>query len=200
MYPDHILTRTLAPAMPPVELVESKSDLRVQHTAEDTLIEGLIAAATDFMDVPNGAINKALITQTWSLSVRCPYRDYRIHLPITPAQSIESITYYDSNNAQQSLDPADFYLHGDEEWAYIEPRPDITWPSVYNRLDAITITFLAGFGDDSTAVPNSIRQAIRLLVAHWYEHRTAVIVGTSTSELPMAVQSLISMNRKGWVA
>lgn len=197
---DELLKRTQKPLMYPVELIESKADLRVQHTAEDTLIEGLIAAATDFMDVPNGAINKALITQTWSLSVRCADRYYRIHLPITPVQSISSITYYDSDNTQQTLDPADFYLHGDEEWCYIEPKPGTTWPAVFDRLDAITVTFVAGFGDDSTAVPNSIRQAMRLLIAHWYQNREAVVIGTITAELPLAVQSLISMNRKGWVA
>jgi len=48
-------------------------------------------------------------------------------------------------------------------------------------------------------VPESIRQCIRLLVTHWYTNRSAVNVGTTSTEIPMAAQSLISINRKGWV-
>lgn len=196
---EHILKRTVKPAISPVTLAESKADLRVQHAAEDALIESLIAAATDAMDVPNGAVNKALITQTWTLSVRHPDRLWRVYLPITPVQSITSITYYDTDNVQQSLVVDDFHLYGDEDWAYIVPKENKEWPSVYKRLDAITVTFVAGFGSATNDVPESIRQAIRLTVAHWYEHRTAVVTGTITAEVPLSVQMLIGMNRKGWV-
>lgn len=196
----HILARTGDPAAFPVTLVECKADLRVQHTADDTLINSLIADATDYMDVPNGAIGKALIDQTWTLSVPRADGWERIELPVTPVQSITSITYYDADNVQRSLPVSDFQLYGDEDKAWIEAKPNVNWPTVYDRLDAITVTFVAGFGANSTAVPNSIRRAIRLLVGHWYENRTASIVGTSAQELPLAVQNLVALNRKGWVA
>lgn len=196
----HILTRTVKPVAFPVTLAECKADLRVQYTADDTLINSLIAAATDYMDVPNGVIGKALIDQTWTLSVPRADGRERIELPVTPVQSITSITYYDADNVQQTLAASDFYLYGDEDKAWIEAKPNINWPTAYDRLDAITVTFVAGFGADSTAVPSSIRRAMRLLIAHWYEHRTAVEVGTIVSTVPFAVDALVSINRKGWVA
>jgi uncharacterized phiE125 gp8 family phage protein len=194
----HILKRVSAPAKKPVTLTDAKLDCRVDHEFEDTLIESLIAAATDYLDVPNGVIGKALITQTWSLSLPLPDRLYRIHLPVTPVQSIQSITYYDAENQTQSLAVEDFYFHGDEDWAYIEPKDHVNWPGVYDRLDAITVTFVAGFGPEPEDVPETIRQAIRLLVVHWFTNRSAVNLGTIATEIPMAAQSLIAINRKGW--
>lgn len=194
-----ILKRISPPAAKPVSLVDAKLDLRVDHSDEDTLIESLISAATDYLEADKGRINKAFITQSWTLSVRCPDRDYRIWLPVTPIQSIASIKYFDSDNNEQTLTVSDFYFHGDEDWAYIEPKPGTNWPGTYDRLDAITVEFVAGFGDSETDVPESIRQCIRLLVGHWFENREASVVGTITSDLPFAVNMLVDINRKGWV-
>ena len=36
------------------------------------------------------------------------------------------------------------------------------------------IDFTAGYGSSGVDVPQPLRQAIRLLVTHWYEHRSAV--------------------------
>lgn len=193
-----ILKRTTPPSVKPVTLTDAKLDLRVDHADEDALIESLISAATDYLEADKGAINKAFITQSWTLSVKCPDRDYRIWLPVTPVQSITSIKYFDADNVEQTLTVSDFYFHGDEDWAYIEPKQGVNWPSVYDRLDAIAVEFAAGFGDAETDVPETIRQCIRLLVAHWYTHRSAASEA-SVEELPLAVQSLISVNRKGWI-
>lgn len=44
-------------------------------------------------------------------------------------------------------------------------------------------------------VPQTIRQAAFFLIGHYYSNRSAVIVGTSTNELPMAVESLLNPHR-----
>lgn len=197
---DYLLNRTAIPVELPVTVTEMKTDLRVQHTSEDSFIESLILAATDYMDVPNGAIGKAIMSQTWALKL-CSFGALgKVDIPVTPVQSITSIAYFDVDNVAQTLNVSDFYLFGDENSAWIEPKPNVDIPAVYSRPDAITITFLAGFGNDCEDVPNSIRQAIRLLAGHWYENRTPVVIGTTVTDLPMAVGSLINMNRKGWVA
>ena len=36
-----------------------------------------------------------------------------------------------------------------------------------------------------------------MLIAHWYENRATVNVGNITSELPFAVNALISNHRRG---
>mgnify|MGYP003624615213 CR=1 FL=1 len=200
MNSEYLLNRTVEAAAYPVTVDEVKSDLRIQHTSDDTRIAGLIAAATDFMDVPSGAIGKALINQTWALSVESYEADNSIIIPITPVSSIISIQYFDVDNVSRTLTVSDFHLYGNQDRAWIKAKNGIVVPSVFDRLDAITVTFVAGFGASSTNIPNSIRQAISILIAHWYENPTGFATGANVTELPFAVQSLINLNRKGWVA
>ena len=196
---DEILTRTVPPSKPVVTLSDVKLDLRVDHDFEDTLIQPLIQAATEYLEAPSGVLGKAFLTQTWKLSTRGPDSDCRIYIPVTPVQSIEAISYFDSDNVEQTLTISDFHLYGDENWAYLIPKDDLEWPELFDRLDALTITFKAGFGSSETDVPETIRQIVRLIVTHWYTNRSAVNLGAIATEIPMAAESLISLNRKGWV-
>jgi len=190
------LTRVGVAATYPVTTAECKSNLRVQHAADDDLINSLIAAATDYVSAPNGAINKSLVTESWALTMPSVSGD--IDLPITPVQSITTIQYWDTDNATQTLTVSDFTLTSDEDCATLSPNTGITWPSTYVRDDAVTITFSTGFGDAGSDVPAAIRQAIILIVSHWYESRLAVS-DTNSKVIPMAADSIIAMNRKGWV-
>jgi hypothetical protein len=42
---------------------------------------------------------------------------------------------------------------------------------------------------------DDITTAMLLLIGHWYANRESVVVGTITSELPMAVEALIAPYR-----
>ncbi len=44
-------------------------------------------------------------------------------------------------------------------------------------------------------VPDNIREAMLLYIAHWHENREAVITGTIASELPAAAKSLLWLGR-----
>lgn len=195
--PHYLLRRTLAPGASPVSVAEVKTDLRIEHADEDTKIQGLIDAATAMAGAPNGITGKSLTTETWALSVRGFGSCGRIHLPVTPVQSVVSISYYDADNALQTLLPADFYLYGTEDWSYIEKIAGAL-PSVFARLDAVTVTFVAGFGGPDD-VPANIRQAIRLMASHWYEHPTAA-ADKQVFEIPMGAEFLLGASRKGWVS
>ena len=52
--------RTVAPTSTPVSLDEAKIHCRVDHTDEDDLITGLIAAATENLDGCGGILGRAL--------------------------------------------------------------------------------------------------------------------------------------------
>ena len=70
-----------------------------------------------------------------------------------------------------------------------------SWPSTYDRLNAIEITFLAGYGATAATVPETIKQAILLLLAHYYENREATTDGRAITSVPMAYESLIWTER-----
>jgi hypothetical protein len=48
---------------------------------------------------------------------------------------------------------------------------------------------VAGYGA-AAAVPEGIKQIIRMKAAHWYENREASIVGVSAMSTPLAVERL----------
>lgn len=60
---------------------------------------------------------------------------------------------------------------------------------------------VVSFTDDGTGthylgvVPEPIRQALVILMGHWFEHREQVVFGTSPSEVPMAAKSLLAPHR-----
>ena len=67
---------------------------------------------------------------------------------------------------------------------------------VSSRIGAgIELDVTAGYGDAAIDVPEPLRQAIRLLVAHWYENRGLIASGTTTSVLPSTVAALLAPYR-----
>jgi uncharacterized phage protein (predicted DNA packaging) len=48
---------------------------------------------------------------------------------------------------------------------------------------------------DMTLVPADLRQAVLMLVGHWYENREATLVGVSADEVPFGVQAIIDQHR-----
>jgi uncharacterized phiE125 gp8 family phage protein len=201
---EYLLRLVTAPAGLPVTVDQVKYDLRLDGTDDDVAIGEIISDAVDSISGPNGIIGRALMTQTWALSVRCPgghglngsARD-RIYIPLLPAASVSSISYFDGANVEQPLDVEDFMLYATDDWGYVQPKIGKAWPVTADRPDAITITYVAGYGDVD-AIPGGIKRAIRLTTAHWFESPA------SASEkqmyvVPMGAKSLLEQYRNGWV-
>lgn len=194
-----ILTRTVAPAADLVSLAEAKAHCRVEASDDDALIAGYVEAASALLDGPGGRVGRALVQQTWqaecgALTGRTPFR-----FPVVPLIALSSISYYDRDNASQSLSAGSVTVYKEDDRAWMVPDIGTAWPAMYARPDAITVTWTAGYGTASD-VPQNIAQAARLLIGHWYENREGVVVGTSASQLPEGVDDLIGLSRLGWIA
>lgn len=181
----------------PVSVEDCKKDIKIEDLPEDELLGDYIEAACALVGGKDGIVGKILTSETWDLKL-CSARGCVV-LPISPVQSIVSIEYFDSTNTLRQLNVNDFDLYGNEDSAFIEPKTGVSWPSVFPRRDALKIRFVAGFGA-AADVPKNITRAIRLIVAHWYTNREAVTVGVTAKELPLAVDSLLNISRKGWSA
>ena len=184
------LMRVTPPANPVLSLEEAKLHLRVEHDAEDSLISRIVDAATERCE---SFQLRSFVTQTWQLTLpRFPY-GRRILLPRPPLQSVTSVVYTDSDDAEQTVAVADY-------------RADVSagsiilgvgdWPSTATDPDAVRITYVAGYGNEGTDVPEAARAAILLLVGHLYENREAVTIGTGpTFKIPLSVEWLLYPNR-----
>jgi hypothetical protein len=63
------------------------------------------------------------------------------------------------------------------------------------RLLGFKIEALYG-GTDQEPVPASLKQAVLLTAAHWYENREATLVGVSAQEIPFGVWPIVNEHRE----
>jgi uncharacterized phiE125 gp8 family phage protein len=182
---DLIPVRTVAPTAEAITVAEVKAFIRSAED-DDDLVEFLIEAATAHLDGRHGILGRALLTQTWRQDFAA--FDEPLRLSIWPAASITSITYFDGDNASQTLASSVYGLFSDSIGPFVGLKPSQTWPTTYSRRDAVSVTYVCG---EATA-PAQLKAAIMIIVARWYEHREEV----GDSSAIKALDGLIASYRK----
>ena len=181
------------PVETPITLADVKNHCRVDDSGDDDmLLTGLILAATSHLDGWVGVLGRCLVTQDWKREFDC----WAVfELPLEPVQSITSITYFDSAGVVQTVDASVYELQVRATRSVVGCRANQSWPRADFAKGPVTVVWRAGYGG-RIDVPYAIKQAMLLLIGHWYEHREAAIVGTIAAELPIAVAALIAPFRK----
>jgi len=179
------LVLTSAPASEPVTVSEAKAHLRVDGEAEDALIASLILTSRLHIE---SALGLALVTQNWRYSLdRWPDAP-QIELPLHPLQSVDEVRIIDQAGDATVVSASQYLVDIPSLPPRLIRRTAIAVPGQPAR--GIEIDFTAGFGEPDV-VPAPIRQALLLLVAHWYEHRDPIEVGAADTAVPAAVSQLL---------
>lgn len=182
------LVLTSAPEIEPVSLAEAKAHLRVDGTAEDALISSLIITSRLHVEA---ALGLALITQGWSQVLDAWPPGGIVKLPVRPIRSITHVRLYGPDESAETIAAATWRLDA----AGVPPRlvreGRTTWPPPRRSANGIDIAFVAGYGDHASDVPAPIRQAVLLLVAHWYEYRMPIDIGAAHAPIPHMVSELL---------
>lgn len=152
-----------APTEHPISLAEARKHLMDPPTARDAQILALIYAAVEHAE---DYLGRGLCTQTWEL-VLPSFPLCEVKLPKPPLQQVVSIKYRDANNVEQTLSASDYQVVFDEYRGQVKPVSTASWPSTYERLDAVTVRFKCGYGV-AAQVPYSMQAALLLHVeAHF---------------------------------
>lgn len=179
---------TTAPVQEPVSIGEAKAHLRVTYGDEDAYIGHLIQTAREFVE---SDAEISIMPQTIALYLDHFYAS-EIQLRRPPISAVTSITYYDSANAQQTLDVSVY----DTDLVSVPPTVSLktqqTWPSTYDRENAVTITCTAGY-TSAALVPATVKQAILVLVDYWFRNRAAV--GSKSEDIELSYAALLSRVR-----
>jgi len=175
----------VTPPEPIVSFEEIERHIRDVPSEDKEHVEGLVTAATTWLDGPAGWLGRALGPQLleWQLDA-WPCGNWR--WPIIPFLELDSVTYIDVNGNEQTLPGTD-------------PLDADGFPSVRGRPGDIRIRYWAGYGkrdpDDAekwmASAPAPIKVAIMMLVAQWYNTRENVITGTIATDMPFAVDALL---------
>ncbi|MBC7193870.1 head-tail connector protein [Marinobacter sp.] len=175
-----------------MSLQEAKAHLRVDIADDDGLIAALITAAREYCEAFQ---RRAYVTQAWEFTLDAWPNDNEIRLPRPPLQSVTAITYRDSAGTEYTMPTTDYLVDIKSEPGRIVLAYGKVWPSLtLYPAGAISIRYVAGYGD-AAAVPQRVKQAMLLLIGHWYEHREGVITGTITKAIEFAVEALLWQDR-----
>lgn len=183
------LLMTSGPAIEPVTLAEAKAHLRLDGNAEDLLVTSLITTSRLQIET---ALSMALITQTWSCFLDALPVDGIIRLPLRPIQSVDAIRLHNDDGSITALDTGSFVLDSVSDPARLVRRDAAVVSAIPRRANAYEFSLIAGFGPTAAAVPAPIRQALLLLVAHWFEHRDPSEVGREATRIPVAASQLLA--------
>lgn len=188
------LKQTEAPELYPVSRAEAKAHLRVpaSNTDSDTFIDALIIAATQHLEGRFGVLNRALITQAWEYRLDafpCGLGSQaRIELPLPPLQTVDAIKYLGTTGVLTTLSPSAYTVSAEHLVGRVRPAYGLTWPVALPEPESVRIEFTAGYGDAAAAVPMPLRQAMLLLIGHWWLNREAV--GQAGGPHALAVEAL----------
>ena len=181
------LVMTGAPALEPVTVAEAKAHLRVDGSAEDALIASLILTSRLHIET---ALGLALITQSWRLQLDFWPDKRDVDLPLRPLQSVDEVRVLDAAGTPAIIAPSLYLIDVASAPPRLVRRTALPQPGQVAR--GIEIDLTAGYGAAADDVPAPLRQALLLLVAHWYEHRDPIEIGAEDMAIPSVVSELLA--------
>jgi len=188
------LSLVTGPQQEPVSLDDIKNHLRVDITNDDELIMAYMLAARESIE---SISNQRLVSQTWDIWLeQFPGSTvYRVPRSLTPLQSVTHVKYWDADDQEQTFDSSNYLVDTYAKQGQIVLQSSAAWPGdVLREVNGVNIRVVVGFGDDAD-VPERYKQAIKLLVGHWYENREQVVVGRMPMEIPFGVKNLLWHDR-----
>jgi len=178
-----------APATEPLSLAEAKGFLRVETDDDDALIAALIVAARLHVEAQT---QLALITQRWRLVFDCWPRHGRIDVRPAPLKTVSAARVFDAAGNAHPIDTQAFVPDVGASMLAFMPW-SVPLPT---RIAAgIEIDVTVGFGDAAADVPEPLRQAIRMLAAHWYDNRGLIAADAGSAVMPTGVAALVAPYR-----
>jgi hypothetical protein len=166
--------------------VKSQLELDADDSTKNTQIELYITAAREMVEEYTGL---ALITQVWKLTLdhwpndRQQWwsgtrqgsvdelmqsgRASQVLLPRYPLRSVDTIN---SDGVAVTIATV-FIVDTQQKPGRLIVKRGYTWPVVLDNANGIDIQYTAGYGQDSSDVPASLRLAIIQMAAYMFEHR-----------------------------
>lgn len=185
-----MLIEETAPAAEALPVAALRGHLRLAQgfdgpddAAETAALTGFLRAAIATIE---GRTGKVLLKRRFRMQLD----DWRDRLgqalPLAPVHAVERIEIDDGAGTVTSLPSEGWRLMPDAQRPVILPT-GVILPHVPRR-GSVTVTFLAGFGDQWSEVPPDLAQAVILLAARYYDDRSH---DGARHALPFGVSALI---------
>ncbi len=182
------LTQTRLRSKNLIDIDEVKAHLRVTGTDDDDYIGALIKAAQEKVEADT---RRAFLQAEYELVIET--LDNVFDLPKSPVISLDGISVRD--NLGQWVEQ--------EEYHFTPGEPATVWlPRSYSSsARIIKIEYTAGLQGEGASpnivvqnIPEVIKQAMKLLISHWYDNRSATSV-LDMKYLPIGYDALIAPHK-----
>lgn len=178
------MRRIVGPGLP-ITVEQARQNGRIDHDAEDALVEDCIRAALAYAEKWAGV---AFQSQTWEMTLDA-FPAHEIEIPFAPVTSVTSVGFTDPAGAPQAT--TDYEVDLDQYGrAWIIPTG--AWPATMTTVNAVRVQFVAG-----DTPPDDVRRALLLLTQHYYENRAAT--GEDVKPIPLGVFDLLNLHRRMFV-
>lgn len=178
-----------APTAEPFQLTEAKAHLRVDFTDDDDYIDSLIVAARRQVEHET---KRALVSQTWDYYLDGFPCGTSIPLPFGKLQSVTSLKYTDSDDAETTVATSVYQAVTWEDPGRIVLKYGQSWPTATLRTaGGVVVRFVCGYGAPSS-IPADLLHSMKLRIAHWYDNREEIVVGQGVvvNEVPNSAKAL----------
>lgn len=164
---------TTEPTGSAVSLEDTKARLRVDSDDDNTVIQQLIDEVTQKAETYCN-----LYLQVREVEIMCDGWSDFCRMPVGPlaANAVQSITYVDSDGANQTLPSAVYELRPDGLEAELVLADGASWPGIMTG-SRITVALNAGYA----ALPLDVRLALYEQIADRYENRETKSAGGFSS-------------------
>lgn len=188
---------TVRPQGHPLSVADAKRQLRIEaeDTDQDDHIASLCAAAHRHIERDLGY---PILRQTRETHLSC-FPGGPIWLGGGDSLTVLQLRYANAAGAVQVMPASAYAVDAVSQIAKVYPAPASPWPATAAVPSAVVVEWQAGW-ETPADVPDDLLHAMKLLVGHWDQNREAVVVGSITNELSLAVDALLAPFRLPFVA
>lgn len=174
-----------------VSVARAKERLRIDTSDSDSDndIERLLLAAQDTLEGQTGLILQPSTWEYrqdswglygfWNGAWTCWGLCGTLSVPAAPIREITGVTYFDENEVEQTVAPANYTWERTPEGAEVTFIRDYLFPTLGYGPDRVRVQFTAGFDDQQSGsgddpelkLPPRAEMAILFLVGAWSENR-----------------------------
>lgn len=185
--------RVTPPAIEPVSVAELRAFLRLSHESDDALLARLTRAARERVEEETG---RALVEQTWRLSadvaegaVKGAFRVFALRRP--PYLSFIEARIARDDGTSSLIATEDIRVDADAGAVWL--RSSAIELAGRRAWRPVEVVWRAGYGD-AADVPDALKMAILVAVAHAYERRDSA--GAPLAATPPVIAALIAPFRE----
>ena len=180
---------TFPDALNVVTLATAKTHLRVEHTADDTLITTLISVAQDLVEGYTGTFLQTTTGHFYFDSFR-EFIKLHVGPSVTINTAVDGVTYVNDLDTRITIAATKYQMEGISFPARLRMLDIPT--DIKDQLNAVRIDVTCGYTD--TNRPDALIAAMLLIIGHLYENRQDV-GQFKTFETPLSSRYLMEPYR-----